>query len=531
MEKLKQKGTHHRGEWGSKLGLILAMAGNAVGLGNFWRFPRMAAEYGGGAFMIPYFIALVVVGLPIMITEWHLGRFGGQHGHGTIGPMIYLQAREKVKPKTALAIGTICGALAFAIPVLINSYYNHIVGWSLNYAVQSLFNQLGHGADLTAAYQSAISNPVQAIGFWVIAALLLAVAASKGIKKGIEAWSKIMMPTLYIFGIVLACFALFTQARPETPNLTAIAGLNFLWHPDFSKVNWSVILAACGQIFFTLSLGMGLISNYASFLKKDDDIVVSSIATVSLNEFAEVVLASTAVVPLAYVFMGDDLLQGGSIGFSFISLPNAFMNMPLGNIVGAFWFFLLFFAGFTSALALFNYLVTFIEEGLHSSRKVASWVAFVSLIVIGIPVVLEPMLSNGATQIYFETLDSWVGSYLVLFLGFIELIIVGWFVKPQKTLEGINSGAKAKVPSWVVTVFIRIITPAILLLVIVNATIENAKNGFFSWTGIVPEGGDPATYALWTNLGRGMIIVVFIFGFIMTLRMLRKTYQHELSKQ
>ena len=124
MDKISSKHMQprHRGEWGSKLGLILAMAGNAVGLGNFWRFPRMAAQYGGGAFMIPYFLALIIVGLPIMITEWHLGRFGGQHGHGTIGPMIYLQAKERVKPRTALVLGSICGGLAFAIPVLINSY-------------------------------------------------------------------------------------------------------------------------------------------------------------------------------------------------------------------------------------------------------------------------------------------------------------------------------------------------------------------------------------------------------------------------
>ncbi len=529
MDKISSKHMQprHRGEWGSKLGLILAMAGNAVGLGNFWRFPRMAAQYGGGAFMIPYFLALIIVGLPIMITEWHLGRFGGQHGHGTIGPMIYLQAKERVKPRTALVLGSICGGLAFAIPVLINSYYNHIVGWSLNYAFQSLIGRMGPDVDKTAAYVDAISSPLPAILFWIIVMVLLAIAASKGIKKGIEAWSKVMMPTLYVFGILLAIFALCTPARPDTPNLTALAGLEFLWKPDFSKINWEVVLAACGQIFFTLSLGMGLIANYASFLKKDDDIVVSSIATVSLNEFAEVVLASTAVVPLAFVFMGKDLIDPsmGSIGFSFMAMPNAFNSLPgvLSNIVGACWFFLLFFAGFTSALALFNYLVTFIEEGTKFSRGAASWTAFLVLIVLGLPVVIEPIL-NAGSQIYFDTVDSWVGSYLVLILGLIELIVVGWMVKPKKTLEGINSGAKAKMPLWIVTCFIKVITPVILLVVIVNATISKVQTGYFSLTG--GENG----HILWTNVGRGMIIAVFLFGLIVSVKLLRREYSKDLVK-
>ncbi|MFQ8599876.1 MAG: hypothetical protein ACLSAP_04305 [Oscillospiraceae bacterium] len=125
-----------RDSWGSKIGQ-LAMAGNAVGLGNFWRFPYQAAQNGGGAFMVPYFIALVVLGLPIMISEWHIGKFGGRYGHGTLAPMMYLQAREGMKPKKALVVGSICGGIAFAVTLLINSYYNHIVGWTLNYSFMS----------------------------------------------------------------------------------------------------------------------------------------------------------------------------------------------------------------------------------------------------------------------------------------------------------------------------------------------------------------------------------------------------------
>lgn len=513
--------TAHTGEWGSKIGLILAMAGNAVGLGNFWRLPRMVAEYGGGAFMIPYFAALFVVGIPIALMEWHLGRFGGQHGQGTIGPMIYLQARHRIRPKGAMVLGTIAGGLAFCIPVLINSYYNHIVGWSITYAIESLFGQLSNGTNLEEVYTNTISHWLPAVGGWIFVMALLAIVASLGIKKGIEAWSKIMMPLLYVFGILLVVAALTAPARPETPDLTPIAGLNFLWNPDFSKINWQVVLAACGQIFFTLSLGMGLISNYSSYLKKDDDIVVSAITTISLNEVAEITIASTAVVPLAYVFMGNDLTQGGSVGFSFISMPNAFANMPFGNIVGAIWFFLFFFAGFTSALALFNYLVTFIQEGLIKSRAASSWIAFVILVVLGIPVVLEPILTGGQ-QVYFDTVDSWVGSYLVLFLGFVELIVVGWLCPADQTLQGINRGSYMKIPRWIVTVFIRFITPLVLAIVIVNASIYQVQNNYLALDGGV--NGD----IVWSNVGRLMILFVLVIGLIIAGMQIRRDYANDL---
>ena len=125
----------NRDQWGSKIGLILAMAGNAVGLGNFWRFPYIAATNGGGAFMIPYFFALIVIGLPTMLIEWSIGRYGGAHGHGTVGPMVYIQAKKAISPKKAIILGSACGAIGFGVTILVNSYYTHIIGWSLGYAV------------------------------------------------------------------------------------------------------------------------------------------------------------------------------------------------------------------------------------------------------------------------------------------------------------------------------------------------------------------------------------------------------------
>jgi len=282
-----------RENWGSKLGLILAMAGNAVGLGNFWRFPYMAATNGGGAFMIPYFAALLLVGVPLMFVEWNLGRYGGKYGHGTLGAMVYLQAREGISTKAAAIIGAICGMFAFAVTVLVNSYYNHVIGWTLGYSFFSITGRYMDGSvDTTKLFVDYISTPGLSFTFWILALVILAFAVMRGLQKGIEAWARVMMPVLYILGFILIVRAL-TLGTPQVdhPDWTPIAGLNYLWNPDFSKINFSVFLAACGQVFFTLSLGMGIICNYASYLKPDDDITLSGVATVSLNEFAEVILA------------------------------------------------------------------------------------------------------------------------------------------------------------------------------------------------------------------------------------------------
>ncbi|MEL7597253.1 MAG: Na+dependent transporter, partial [Clostridiaceae bacterium] len=193
-----------RENWGTKLGLILAMAGNAIGLGNFWRFPYQAAKNGGGAFMVPYVIALFLLGIPIILVEWMQGRYGGKYGHGTIGYMIYLQCREKIKPRRAAILGSICGMIVIGVTVLVNSYYNHIIGWTLGYGV---FTATGKALDTSMStgdfFVNYVTSPGPVFIFWIISLGFLAFAVTRGIQKGIEAWAKVMMPILYIFGFIL----------------------------------------------------------------------------------------------------------------------------------------------------------------------------------------------------------------------------------------------------------------------------------------------------------------------------------------
>ncbi len=515
-----------RGSWGSKIGLILAMAGNAVGLGNFWRFPYQAASNGGGAFMIPYFFALIVLGLPLMLSEWNLGRYGGRYGHGTLGPMVYLQAREGTKPKTALIIGAMAGALAFAVTLLVNSYYNHLIGWTLGYAVSSFTGAYMDPAQSTGEFFVAyIQNPRMVFVFWPLALVGLAFAVMRGVEKGIEAWAKLMMPVLYIFGIILAIRAL-TLGAPVNPEWSSLKGLNFIWNPDFSTLSWKSALAAAGQIFFTLSIGMGIICNYASYLKPDDDVVVSSIATISLNEFAEIILGGSIVIPIAYAFLGPEGISAG-VGLSFIALPNVFRSMGGGQIFGGLWFLLLFFAGFTSAIAMYNYLTALVEEDMGIPRKYAAWIIFVAYIIVGLPVGLEQIINKTADLAYFTEIDNWVGTYLLLVLGFIEIIVVS-FLMGEKALTEINRGGIWQMPRWFYTVFMRFLTPLSLAVVLIFATIDQWKAGYFK---AVPDfvAGTPVLIP-WVQGARIVMLVVVIAGFIQSYRSIKTKYGKEIEE-
>jgi neurotransmitter:Na+ symporter, NSS family len=519
--------TEKRENWGSKLGLVFAMAGNAIGLGNFWRFPYLLAKNGGGAFMVPYFAALILFGIPLMFVEWNLGRQGGKYGHGTVGPMVYLQAREGIRPKVAAVLGATAGMMAFAVTILVNSYYNHIIGWTLGYSFESMTGAYMDKAVSTGAHFVAyIQSPAKVFLFWIVALGFLAFAVTRGIQKGIETWAKFMMPTLYVFGIILIIKTLTLGAPVAAhPDWTPIAGLSFIWQPRWSELTWSGALAAAGQIFFTLSLGMGIIHNYASYLKPDDDIVLSGITTVSLNELAEVILGGTIAIPICYAFLGPEGLSK-SIGLSFISLPNIFRSMAGGQLMGSLWFLLLFFAGFTSAIAMYNYLVALLEEEMGVVRKKASILVFILYVLVGLPVGLEPMITKTAELAYFTEIDNWVGSYLLVVFGFVEVAVVGWLMR-DKALVEMNRGSYWKVPKWFFRLFIQFLTPVTILILLIGSTLDYVKQGYFK---LVPSFVEKFPELVpWVNAARGVIIVVMIIGFTQSYKTIKRKYGHEMQ--
>lgn len=516
----------NRDKWGSKIGLILAMAGSAVGLGNFWRYPYQAAANGGGAFMIPYIAALLLIGVPVAIVEWTAGRYGGVRGFGTLAPMFYLQAKEKTSHKKSLILAAIGGSLGFSICLLCTAYYNQVVGWTLGYSVMSVAGTYMDSAVNTAElYAHYIQTPYLSLTFWIITMIILVIILKKGINGGIEPVVKVLMPLLYIIGIIIAIRAV-TLGSPVKPDWSAVKGLEFLWTPDWKSLNWNSVLAAVGQVFFTLALGQVIIQNYASYVEESDDIVVSSLATVSLNEFAEVVLGGTIAIPITYAFMGPEGL-GSGVGLAFISLPNVFRTMIGGRFVGVLWFMLLFFAGITTSLALYNYISTLLQEDMNFSRSKAANVTFWLYIIMGLPIALEPIITQTSALAFFTELDNWNGSYLMVVLGLFEVIIAGWLFKDKFMVE-VNKGSLWKVPSWLFNVVIRFITPAVVAIVLFFSTIEHFKSGYLN---LIPE-YIKATPELipWVVAARILIIAVFIYGFIQCYNSTKRKFSEDFKE-
>jgi len=507
-----------RDQWATKIGLILAMAGNAVGLGNFVRFPTQVAQNGGGAFMVPYFIALFFLGIPVMWIEWVAGRYGGKYGHGTLGPTYYLMARESLKPRSALWLGIISGMLAFSLTVLLNSYYLHLIGWSAAYSWFSITGAY-FGKNTGTFFSNYLNNHAEVFLFWGITVVLLAIAVGQGVSKGIERWVKIMMPLLYIFAIIMVGY-IFVLGSPVDPNWSTIDGFKFIWTPNWSYLSahlWDVMLAATGQIFFTLSLGMGIIQNYASYLGPKDDVALSGIATVSLNEFAEVVLGGSIAIPLATAYapkiVPPDVLAKGKdaalswighkfgLGFSYTSLPNAFVSMgSAGRLFGALWFLLLWFAGFTSAIAMYNYLVALLEEDLNIKRSVGTWIVLLIYFIMGLPVIY---ISG-----YMDKVDAWVSFQLTL-LALFDIIVAVYLFKPDNFWKELHEGAWMKVPEWYKPIILYV-APILLLLPLVGTF-----KGFLGKLGAVE----------WTA-----IIVMFIIGAVESYYSIKKKYGEELEK-
>ncbi len=457
-----------RERWATRIGLILAMAGNAVGLGNFLRFPVQAAENGGGAFMIPYIIALLIIGIPLMWIEWAIGRYGGAQGHGTTPAIFYLLWRNK--------ISKIVGVFGLWIPLVVIIYYVYIESWTLGFAVRFLLGLVPsvpeNGSDpdtylqpfkeFLVSYvgtgQDLITPSVYAYVVFCITMVINVLILIRGVSRGIEAFAKVAMPTLFILAVILVVRVFLL----ETPNGSALQGLNFLWKPDLSKLtDPGVWIAASGQIFFTLSLGFGAIITYASYVRRDQDITLSGLTAASLNETAEVVLGGSLAIPAAVAFFGVAnavaIAQSGAFNLGFISLPAIFSNMPAGEFLGFLWFFLLFFAGLTSSIALMQPLIAFFEDEFGISRKnsvliTAGIVFFSAHLVIFLNKSLDEM-------------DFWAGTIGVVFFGLLEMVIFMWIFGGQRAWEEINRGGIIKVPKIYYYVM-RYVTPVFLLVLL-----------------------------------------------------------------
>ena len=465
---------NNRENWGSKIGVILAVAGSAVGLGNFLRFPVQAATNGGGAFIIPYLIAFLFLGIPLAWMEWTLGRYAGRHNYGTAPSTLHI-IFDKKKPWAKHL-----GSIGLLPPLFIVFYYVFIQSWILAFAYYSLTGKL---MEVTAQGSAAVTQffgdfimlktcvgPVpSAIIFFLITFACNMTVLALGVRKGIERVNKICMPILLFLGIVLVVRVL------TLPGIGK--GLAFMWNPNFSELaNPKVWMAAAGQVFFTMSLGMGIIWCYASYLKPKEDLVLSSLTASATNGLAEIIIGGTVVIPIAVIIAGaniEECAKLGTFGLGFQTMPYVFGTLPLGGALQALWFALLFFAGITSAISIIQPLISFCEDDLKFTRK-KSVTTISTIIFIGS---LTAIFGLAAGTV--DELDFWGGTFLLVVFGAIQAIIFSFvlgrrksqIVQPGESVAFalMNEGAQIKLPRFFRPI-IQYVCPAYLIILLVSYT-------------------------------------------------------------
>lgn len=471
-------------KWGSRLGLILAMAGNAVGLGNFLRFPVQAVQNGGGAFIIPYLICFLLMGIPLLWIEWAMGRHGGRKGnHST--PFIFDSLGKR-------ALWKYLGVFGIFTNVAVACYYCYIESWTLSYMYHSVVGTFADLSQSESAYfflkyidagQSSTGIPYEGVVFFLLCLGLNTYILSTGL-SGIEKVAKIGVPMLIFFGLILAVRGLTlgtAGATAAVPDANAWDGINFLWTPQFdSLANPKVWLAAAGQIFFTLSLGMGTIHCYASYVESKGDIALNATTSGFTNEFVEVVLGSMIVIPIAAGYLGIDwVIDNAGFGMAFQTMPYLFQQWGpiVAKFAGFFWFGLLFFAGITSSLAMGTPWIGFLKDEFKVPHKKAALSFGLIVLMFGLPTVLGYVVdydSQGKivflTQPIFDEYDYWAGTVGLVFFALAEAILFSWIFGIHKGWEEINLGSDMKIPS-IFKYIIRFVTPVMLLAVFIGALI------------------------------------------------------------
>lgn len=473
--------------WGSRIGLILAMAGNAVGLGNFLRFPVQAVQNGGGAFIIPYLVSFLLMGIPLLWVEWAMGRYGGVRGNHSTPFILGSMSKQRLwKYVGVFGIFTNLGILA---------YYTYIESWTLTYTVDSIIQTFSglNATEVSKLFDNyvgitgasgngglVINLPVLAIVAFLITLAINIYVLSKGLSGGIEKVAKIAMPLLLIFGIFLAimAFSLGNTGQPGCTDCNSLVGFDFLWNPNFDSLgNPKVWLAAAGQIFFTLSVGMGTIHCYSAYVKKHEDIALNAMTAGWMNGFVEIVLGGSIVIPIAVGYMGLDWVKENA-GFmmAFKTMPYLFDKWGpiLSSMAGFAWFGLLFIAGITSSLAMGTPWMGFVEDEFNWSRKKAAYTLGLLILVLALPTIF--FFEAGV----FDEYDYWTGTVALVVFAVAEIILFGWVFGMEKGWNEINDGADIKVPR-IYKPIIKWVTPIFLITILISALIKPIGGEMSDW--------------------------------------------------
>jgi len=503
-----------RQRWGSKLGIILAVAGSAVGLGNFLRFPGQAAANGGGSFLIPYFIMLFLVGIPLMWIEWTIGRFGGGFDHSTAPGMFHCMCEKNRFVKYFGVIG-IFG------PIVIFVYYTYIESWLLGYSCFALAGSYNGCRDLNAMAGFLGSYLGQndaghfhgiwlAYLFFVLTFAANMVIVYYGIRGGIERVCKIALPILLLFAVVLMV-RVFTLGTPDPakPENSVSKGLGFLYNIDLSQITKAKVwLAAAGQIFFTLSVGIGVILTYASYLRKNDDVALSGLTAASANEVAEVILGGSIVIPAAYAFGASGMMAspsgGSSFDLGFKTMPLVLQQMAGGGVFGFLWFALLFLAGVTSSISLAQPAIAFLEDEFDFSRRKATVVFGIVTFLLCQAVLFGPGVLG--------EMDFWGGNLCLVVFACVEVVLFAWVFGMDRAWTELHAGSDIRIPRLYRFV-IKYVTP-LALFVILGSWLY--QEGLTTILFRDVKAGDPAlAWRILTRVGLlGLFLVLLVLVWI-----------------
>ncbi len=445
-----QQGNSRDG-FASKFGVLVAAAGSAVGLGNLWRFPYMVGENGGSAFILVYIFFMVVLCMPVMIAEFVIGR---RSGRDVVG------AFDVLAPRTAWKSIGVLGVIA---ALIILGFYCVVGGWTLAYIANSFMPSFLTQTETGYAgtFHHLMASPIQPLIWCLFFILLTALVVIGGVKNGIERYSKILMPMLFVMVIVLAVRALTLD--------TEMKGLKFLFHPDFSKLNGDVLLAALGQAFFSLSIGMGAMITYGSYIPKSGNLMKTSWWVMS-TDVIFALLASLAVIPAVFAF---NISPGQGPGLVFITFPEIFSKMPLGNVLSVIFFILLAVAALTSAISLFEVLVAYLVDARRFSRRKAVVVVASVVCIMGVLASLSLGVLSSITVIgrnFFSCCEDLSSNIMLPVGGLLIALFVGWYMKPADVRNELSNNGTLRVPLFNAVLFIlRYATPIAILLIFASS--------------------------------------------------------------
>ncbi len=442
-----------RDGFGSRFGVLVAVAGSAVGLGNLWRFPYMVGTNGGAAFIILYLFFVLLLCMPIMFSEFIIGRRTQSNAFGAI---------KKIAPRSGwLSIGII----SVVASICIMSFYSVVGGWTLEYIFKSFSPSFltSDSSSLSSQFsgfsQSSFLPVVMHLLFLAISALIVVA----GVKNGIEKYSKILMPVLFFLVLLLAIRSLTLHGAGD--------GVRFLLYPDFSKITGETLLAALGQAFFSLSLGMGCIITYGSYVNRKENLFKISFMTVAADTgFA--ILAGLAVVPAVFAF---GIPPGHGPSLVFITLPQVFAQLPFGGAISVAFFFILLIAAVTSAISLLEVVVAYFTEELKMSRKVAVVVTFIIIGFFGTFSSLSQGVLSDVTifgKSFFDLFDYTASNILLPVGGLLVVLFVGWRMKREDVLDELTSGGTVALRKSLFTgimLVIKFLAPIAISIVLLNS--------------------------------------------------------------